>query len=237
MEQNLYRVNKNPNNVIINVTGFEHQFDPLGAIYDCLCEAELLTQLKIDVKFIINELVAFVGYTESTLHLKSTGNNFGCSKNDLEQLYFIQTPSYSKFPYTLTEFSCYIRGSANTNYCVTLVSFDVEKVKKNEEIILWQSKIYDIKSTPYKCYDYCHEKHKSDIATFDNINIKLENNKTYLIRIDIPSGGMSCGRVYDGQLNEDRECLMVSSSGNYVHNKYYIRDYYPEGKIYQVVFM
>ena len=227
------------NKIEIDLEKFRHEFDPLGIIYNTLSQVELIKNLNVDSRFIINDIIGFNGYTESTLHLPSTSNNFGCSNRDLEQLYFIQTPKISKFVYTLKSFSCYIKCNDNTEYIVTLVLFDKEKVLKNKEKILWQSKKYTLKTTPYQLFDDnsdCHEGHKKNIATFDNINVKLQNNKTYLIRIDIPCGYMHCGRVKDDKLDKNKKYLMVNSSGNYCRNKYYLRDYYPDGKIYKIVF-
>eukprot|EP01084_Bolivina_argentea_P298043 513538_1 len=65
-----------------------------------------------------------------------------------------------------------------------------------------------------------------------NMNVKLQNNKIYLIRIDVECGGISCGC-----LDEKPITKLVISHARYYHNKYYLRYKfnYNNGKLYKCV--
>ena len=99
----------------------------------------------------------------------------------------------------------------------------------NKEDILWQSKIFDEPNYIYKEYD-------QHIVKFENINVKLQNDKTYLMRIDIVEGRAYCNQVRRGYKDRSKK-YFVDSNGRLYHNKYSMRENYRDGKLYEIVFV
>ena len=119
----LYRVNEKPNIVDVNINDFKHDYDPLGTLYNAVSNGELIQNLKVNTSFIIDTIISFTGYTESTLNLDST-SNFFTSPLDVEQCFFIALPYKSLYNYTLISFAFDIRLTTTAKYCATLVLFE-----------------------------------------------------------------------------------------------------------------
>ena len=73
------------------------------------------------------------------------------------------------------------------------------------------------------------------IVRFSDINVKLDNEKTYLIRIDVPQSVVSCNRVAAGQKDLTKS-YFVHSSARYYRNEYYERMGFDDGKVYEIEF-
>eukprot|EP01084_Bolivina_argentea_P271906 462793_1 len=238
MASTFYRVNDKPNQIDIDLDNFEHQFDPLGVTHDALVNCALIRNLGIDPTFVISKIVSYVGYIESSLHLISS-SRYGTYPWDIEQCFFIKPPSKSKYNYTLKSFACdVILGlSTQLKWCATLVLFDETKVKQNKEDILWQSQIYDNESTVIFEGDendnkFIHVSHKDLIVKFDNLYVKLKNDKLYLMRIDIVEGQSGCR--YDARRDKTKT-YFVKTNGHLYKNRYSMRTKHYDDKLYELV--
>eukprot|EP01084_Bolivina_argentea_P092854 167022_1 len=238
MIRKFYRPNQEANAVNIDVTQFSHNYDPLSPTYDAIRSCTLITNLKMNASFIIRAVISFIGYIESTLHLES-GSNFGCSKFDVEQLFIISPPNKSTFSYKLISFATDIRTSVNkhTTFCATLLLFDKDKLEKNDGDIIWQSAIFSSEYINYLLPEkredgYINPEYDTNIVIFNDINVVLENNKTYAIKIDIPQGYTSCNLIHSGQKDRSRQ-YFVNSNGHWRRNKYNMKGD-RDGKVYEL---
>lgn len=223
-----WRVNNKPNEVNIDVSNYEHDFDPKQQMYDGLMKTALIKKLNemMDLSFIINAIINLVGYTESTLDLKSH-SNFWCSANDVEHLFIISLPKNSKFNYKLVSFATHIRLWEGAQYCATLLLWDVERLKANKNDIIWQSKIFTPNDANFLQKD-------RSIVLFDNINVMLDTNKVYAIKIDVPKGLIGCDLIETGEKDRSR-VYFVNSNGHLEDNVYRMK-WDRDGKLYQIVF-
>ena len=229
-----YRANTSPYVSNIDTTVYQHDYDPLRDIHDSLQGSELIKTLTIDFSFFVKEIVSFVGYVESTLHMKHSKGGFWCSPLDVEQLFIIATPAQSKYSFTLKSFTTDIRfhDAEASECCATLFVFDAEALQTGKEEIVWQSARLTPGSIAYIA-SAVHDK----LVKFDDINVSLCKDKTYAIKIDVPMGTIRCGYVSPGQRATRTEPYFVHANGRLYHNKYSLRGgSYEDGKMYEIEF-
>ena len=215
-----YRVNEQPNTIdFADEDHFHHQFDPLGDLTTLLTETDLVK--NSDVSF-AKVIVRFVGYTESNVEMPY-GSRFWCSKHDVEQCYVISfSPKSTYSAYWITSFRCEVSLRANGVYCATMLEWNRKKMFEGKENIIWQSEMRSLKAQN-------HVVDSTNIADFE-MNIKLDADKIYMIRIDIPEGGVSCGGLRQNRNESDG--YLVHAIAHLYHNKYSLRD--PPHKRYSV---
>ena len=100
-------------------------------------------------------------------------------------------------------------------------------MKANDGDIIWQSKMYSSENTIY------FERARK-IVLFDNINMTLDSNKVYAIKIDVPMGCVGCCLIDEGKRDRSRTWF-INSNGHLRDNEYKMKDD-RDGKLYEIVF-
>ena len=223
-QREYYRANDLANTIDFeDAQYFHHQLDPLGDLTVLLLDTDLLKQAPSAISI---EIVRFVGYTESNLD-ELFWNPFFCSKLDVEQIYFISFCPNSRYPsYRLMSFQCDVLLNVAGECCATLMEWDREKVLKGKGEIVWQSEMRSRELENQK---------RSDKKTVDfEMNVKLDTDKIYLIKIDTPKGSTGCGSVRKSWDNHGKGCLVHAKARLY-KNRYYMRSGY-QSKRYEMLF-
>ena len=96
-------------------------------------------------------------------------------------------------------------------------------VAKGEEEIIWQS---DQRNNS-------DDSVVNDIVEF-NVNMRLDTDKIYLMKIDVPQGTISCGDL-TAEWREEGKGYLVHAKARYYQNRYYFRRSY-NGKVYEMAF-
>ena len=114
----------------------------------------------------------------------------------------------------------------DSEYCATLLEWDRGKVLKGKEEIVWQSERRSRKLGNHKVREQY-------ISEFE-VNVKLDTDKIYLIKIDTPKGGTGCGNVQQSWDNHGKGCLVHAKARLY-NNSYSMRTEY-NSKRYEMLF-
>ena len=221
-----------------NVDELRKDCDPLGEISNELQICEWIENLNLPTG-IFRDIVSYAGYTESTLNRPSY-IAYSSVDVDCELCFLLSMPYNSKYDYqyTLHSFKTHIYGRESDK-----IQFIIVKLNENEQ----GSDFEEIhKSDIIQCKDGSLNKlpneyqinpddvfgFRGEIIEFNDLNIKLSNNQTYIMRIDVIDGCIDSGALQKKLQDCDKHLLCDTAT---YRDKTYDNHPKDTGKPYELV--
>ena len=234
-----------------DVEEFKYDFDPLGRIYhELTTNCKLIINLNIPNE-IIQDIVGFLGYTESKLGRKAS-SPYVSNSNDCEMCFLLSMPYNSpyNYKYTLSSFATHVKGYKHSKICFKIGTFVTDEDTEKEYKELYCTEVIDISDTGNAIMpdEYQSESESDDeqidpftgkIMEFKDLNIKLSNNSVYVMRVDVVSLSAVCAELLipveslNKHINPNK-IEMVCDRTRFCYKEYRLRTR-DMGKLYEIV--